>query len=176
MPRGFPDSFVLTAALRLKRRLQRGGRGGPLGAPGRPPVAYKLVNLTLYKPIVNFELRNPYGTVGRYVHKIGNRVAQRARLQVGVKTGRLKASIKFQHIQRAGEAAVKIGAYTHYAKMHHEGTRPHVITPTKPGTQLIFMKGARIIRTPLVNHPGTRPNRYLTDQLRPPARKRVLRP
>lgn len=172
MPRGLPDSFLLTGALRLKRRLQRGGRGGP---PGRPPVAYKLVNLVLYKPIITFELRTPYGMVGRYMHRVANRITQRARNQVGVKTGRLKASIKFQHIQRAGETAVKIGAYTHYAKMHHEGTRPHVITPNRPGGQLVFVKGSRIIRTPLVNHPGTKPNRYLTDQLRPPIRRRVLR-
>ena len=166
MPRGLPDSFLLTGALRLKRRLQRRGRGG---APGLRPVvySYRLQNLVLYKPIVNFELRNMYGTVGRYIRKVGQRVATRARRQVGVKTGRLKASIRMQVIRRRGEVAVKIGGYTDYARMHHEGTRPHIIEPKKAGTQLVFMKGSRIIRTPVVNHPGTRPNRYLTNQLRP---------
>jgi hypothetical protein len=175
MPRGLPDSFLLTGALRLKRRLSRGGAGGPPGPPGKPPIGYKLVNLKLFKPVIDFELRTPFGTVGRYIHKVANRITQRARLQVGVKTGRLRASIRFRHIRRAGETAVKIGGYTHYARMHHEGTRPHIITPNKTGGNLVFMKGSRIIRTPLVNHPGTKPNRYLTDQLRPRIARRVLR-
>ena len=173
MPRGLPDSFLLTAALRLKRRATR-------GRPSRPALApvvyrYELRNLVLYKPILDFELRNNFGTVGRYIHKVGNRVAQRARQQVGVKTGRLKQSIKLSHVRRRGEAAVKVGGYTNYARIHHEGTRPHIITPNKPGGQLVFMKGSRIIRTPIVNHPGTRPNRYLTDQLRPSIARKILR-
>lgn len=166
MPKGLPDSFILTGALRYGRRLRRLGRAR---RPSLNPVvySYRLQNLVLYKPIVNFELRNMYGTVGRYIRKVGQRVARRARAQVGVRTGLLKASIQMKVIRRRGEVAVKIGGYTDYALLHHQGSRPHVITPTKPGTQLVFMRGTRLIRTPMVMHPGTKPNRYLTDQLRP---------
>lgn len=174
MPRGLPDSFLMTGALRLSRRIGKRGRGGRRGG-GREPLTYRLTKLSLYKPILNFELRNNYGMVGKYMHKVGNRVAQRARRQVGVKTGRLRASIRFQHIRYKGETAVKVGGYTSYALMHHQGTRPHIITPNKPGTQLVFMKGSKIIRTPMVKHPGTRANKYLTDQLRPPIVRRILR-
>jgi len=167
MPKGFPDSFILTGALRVGRRIRRAGAGR--GGPKLRPVlySYRLQNLVLYKPIINFELRTMYGTVGRYIRKVGQRVSRRARAQVGVQTGRLKASIRMKVIRRKGEIAVKIGGYTDYALMHHQGTRPHVITPKKAGTQLVFMKGTRLIRTPMVMHPGTKPNRYLTDQLRP---------
>lgn len=175
MPRGLPDSFAATFLLRLGRRVSRSGGGA--GRPRLGPVVYtyRLRNLVLYKPIINFELRSNFGTVGQYMHKVANRVAQRARRQVGVDTGRLRASIKFKHIRRAGEAAVKIGAYTPYARMHHEGTKPHIITPNKPGGQLVFARGSRIIRTNIVRHPGTKPNRYLTDQIRPPIVRRILR-
>jgi hypothetical protein len=162
MPRGLPDSFIATGLLRLSRRVGRRGGGG-----GGRPTYYRLTNLVLYKPILNFELRNMYGTVGRYIRKVGHRVARGARAQVGVKTGALKASIRMRSIRHAGETAVKIGGYTNYALLHHEGTKPHVITPNKPGGQLVFMKGTRLIRTPMVMHPGTKPNKYLTRQLRP---------
>jgi hypothetical protein len=162
MPKGFPDSFLLTSALRTKRALQRGPRVG-----SRPTVIYyKLVNLILFKPIIQFELRGKYGMVDRHLHKIGNRIQQRAKRQVKVKTGKLRASIRMRHETQRGERAVRVGAYTRYALMHHRGTRPHIITPNKPGGNLVFMRGSRIVYTKIVNHPGTRPNRYLTDQLR----------
>lgn len=172
MPKGFPDSFALTAALRAGRRI-RGRRGGGRrrGGAGLTGISYKLVNLVLYKPILEFELRSSHGMVGRTLHKIGNRVLQGARRQAGVKSGRLRASMKLRHVRVRREAAVKIGAYTEYALMHHQGTRPHIITPNKPGGNLVFMKGSRVIHTKMVMHPGTRANRYLTDQLR----KQILR-
>ena len=174
MPKGFPDSFALTAALRASRRIASRGRGGG-GRPGKAGLHYTLTNLILYKPVLQVELRSRSGMVGRFMSRVGNRVAQRARRQVGVKTGRLRASIRFSHVKLAGEAAVKIGAYTPYARMHHDGTRAHIITPNKPGGSLVFMKGSRIVRTPIVRHPGTKPNRYLTDQLRRPIARKILR-
>lgn len=169
MPRGLPDSFLLTGLLRANRRararnLARIPRRGRASASSR--IFYKVVNVTLLKPVINFELKERYGMVARHLHKIGNRVQQRAKRQVGVKSGALKASISMRHLKYRGEAAVKIGGYTSYALMHHQGTRPHTITPNPPKQALVFTKGARIIHAKVVNHPGTSPNRYLTDQLR----------
>lgn len=174
MARGLPDSFLLTGLRRAnraarRRNLARIPRRG--GGRGKQVLYYKLVNVVLYKPILQFELRHHYGMVGRHLHKIGNRIQQRAKRQVGVKTGALRSSIRMRHVKIRGEAAVKIGAYTNYALLHHRGTRPHVITPNPPRQALVFRSGARIVHAKVVNHPGTRPNRYLTDQLR----KEVLR-
>ena len=162
MTRGLPDSFLLTSALKFRNDLRRGFR--PRTRP--TVITYKLVNLVLYKPIIQFELRGRNGMVDKHLHRIGNRIQQRAKLQVKVRTGKLRASIRMRHETQRGERAVRVGAYTSYALIHHQGTRPHIITPNKPGGNLVFMRGSRVIHTKLVNHPGTRPNRYLTDQLR----------
>ena len=172
MPRGLPDSFTLTAIRRLSRRLRRAGKS-PVG--GRRPIYYRLVNLTLYKPILNFELRHMYGMVGQHMRKLGHKVAWRARAQVGVQTGALKSSIKMKVHQRVGGVRITVGGYTPYALMHHQGTRPHWIIARK-APNLVFMRKGRLIRTPIVIHPGTRPNRYLTDQLRPGVFRQVKGP
>lgn len=140
-------------------RIRRGGAGGSM--------SITFGKLVLYKPIVNFEFNDNFGMVGRHLHKTGNRITQLAKLQVGKKTGRLARSIKFEHIARTPVGpGIKVGAYTPYALLHHQGTRPHLIMPNKPGGNLVFMKGSRVIHTKIVRHPGTRPNRYLTDSVR----------
>lgn len=168
MPRGLPDSFLLTGLLRANRRARARNRARipRRGGAGKQVLYYKVVNVSLLKPIIQFELKHNYGMVGRHLHKIGNRIQQRAKRQVGVKTGALRASIRMKHVKVRGEAAVKIGGYTDYALIHHRGTRPHTITPNPPRKALVFRSGARIVHAKVVNHPGTRPNRYLTDQLR----------
>jgi len=59
---------------------------------------------------------------------------------------------------------LKIGSGSKIAYLHHEGTRPHLIKP-KNAPALVFMSKGRVIRTQLVRHPGTKPNKYLSDQL-----------
>lgn len=65
-----------------------------------------------------------------------------------------------------GMPRVVVGSGHPIALIHHEGTRPHLIRPRYkkvlrfPGhsrTGWVFAK--------LVRHPGTKPNRYLTDNL-----------
>lgn len=149
-------------AAKLARGLRGNRRSAGLNLMPRG-FNFKFRRLVIYKPILNFELNHSHGTVGRMLHRTGNRITQLAKLQVGKKTGRLKNSIRFQHIRRSVLGPrVKVGAYTKYALAHHQGTRPHIITPRKPGGTLIFRKGPRIIATKVVRHPGTRPNRYLT--------------
>jgi len=146
----------------------RSGRGGGRIRPSAPgSMSVSSVKLVLYKPIINFELNSNFGMVGRHLHRTGNRISQLAKLQVGKKTGRLARSIKFEHIARNPLGpGIKVGGYTPYALLHHQGTRPHLIVPNKPGGNLVFMKGSRIVHTKIVRHPGTRPNRYLTDSVR----------
>jgi hypothetical protein len=87
-----------------------------------------------------------------------------ARRQVGKKTGVLAGSIKMDHKSTIRGQELKIGSTNKIAYLHHEGTKPHLITP-KDAPQLVFFSKGRVIRTQLVRHPGTKPNRYLTDQM-----------
>lgn len=40
-----------------------------------------------------------------------------------------------------------------------------MIAPRNPGGKLIFAKGSKVIMTSMVRHPGTKPNKYLSNQI-----------
>jgi len=113
-------------------------------------------------------LYSPNGVVGRDLRVRAKKVLLAARKQVGVDTGDLKKSLNIRNHRRTGYGqSISVGSNVRYARMHHDGTRPHAIRPTgKRGEYLIFKSGERKIYTTLVMHPGTKPNRYLTDNLR----------
>ena len=124
-----------------------------------------ITKLVIYKPILNYELNNPMGMVGQKMHNLGAKIVMDAKKQVGVKTGYLRSSIFMQHTSSSYRGqTLKIGSGLSYAYMHHQGTRPHVILP-KDGGVLVFRKGAAIIRTEKVMHPGTKANRYLSTPM-----------
>lgn len=160
-----PDSPLIYwggKALRVRSRPRSRG-----SFSARASVSLTLSHVTIYKPILNFEMTNSMGMVGRHLYDIGGRIIVDARRQVGYKTGALSRSIGLSHQSFPGRGqSITIGSSLSYAHMHHEGTRPHLITPNDPKGVLVFSKGARIIRSKVVNHPGTAPNRYLSDQLR----------
>jgi len=162
-----PDSPWITGASKLYKHAAKGFKSKGLNLrPRNLNVSMKFGRLIIYKPILNFELNHSFGMVGRHLHKTANRISQLAKLQVGKKTGRLAKSIKFEHIgKNAIGPGVKVGAYTSYALMHHQGTKPHIITPNKPGGNLVFMRGSRVVHTRIVRHPGTKANRYLTTPM-----------
>ena len=163
-----PDSPLFYFGGKLRKGLGRSFRNKGLNLrPRNIQVSIKLEKLVIYRPILEFELNHRHGTVGRHLHKTANKITQLAKLQVGKKTGRLMNSIQFEHMAKnALGPGIKVGAYTDYALLHHRGTKPHIITPNKPGGTLVFRSGSRIVRTPIVRHPGTRPNHYLTDPMR----------
>lgn len=135
---------------------------------GRAPVVLNIrfKGLILYKPELNRELHLNGGVVWKYMDKLGDRIVRGAKHQVGVKTGALRQSIRMRHYSSPVGQHLWIGSMKDYAYLHHEGTRPHLITPKEPGGVLQFSRGTRLIRTELVRHPGTKPNKYLSDQLR----------
>ncbi|MDN5931176.1 MAG: hypothetical protein L0I24_08950 [Pseudonocardia sp.] len=97
------------------------------------------------------------------------RVLTAARQQVGVASGTLLASLRREFGEDGNGAYVDIVAgvdgLTPYALLHHEGTPPHVIRPRRRRA-LRFIAGGQVVFSQKVNHPGTAPNRYLTDSLR----------
>jgi hypothetical protein len=157
------DSALLYYAGKGLRSARPKVRRSSRGSVG---VSITVQNLIIYKPILNFELNNRYGMVGRDLHKKANLILQGAKLQVGVRSGHLRKSLHIEHMDGSRGQSVKIGSNVSYALTHHEGTKPHLITPKAPNTVLRFGSGTKIINTTLVRHPGTRANRYLSDQLR----------
>lgn len=67
---------------------------------------------------------------------------------------------------RGGKIVGVIGARHPIAKMHHDGTRPHVIRArNKPLLVFADRRSGMVYRVKQVYHPGTRPNKYLTKAL-----------
>lgn len=112
----------------------------------------------------NREFRTPGGMVGQYLDNRGKALVRLAKGQVGVDTGALKRSIDHNVSVNRGGLIVKVTAHNKKALMHHQGTRPHVISARR-AQALRFKWHGRIVYARSVNHPGTRPNRYLTDNL-----------
>ena len=123
-------------------------------------VVTKLNNPNLY-----FVLKSRGGNVGRYLAKKATFVTLKAKAQVGVDTGALQKSIGWSYGIKPNGPFVKIGSHLSHAYLHHEGSRPHIITP-KVKKALKFSSKGKIVITQMVRHPGTKPNRYLTDNLR----------
>lgn len=127
-------------------------------------------------------LRSPSGPVVRRLMQDGQLVKAAARRQVGVYRppdayaaahrkrlpGTLRDSIVTRLIIHSGPlgVAVAVGSEDPIALLHHEGTRPHVIRArVKPQLVFYWARVGRVVAFRQVNHPGTQPNRYLTDSL-----------
>jgi len=123
------------------------------------------VTVNIFKTELDFVLNNPSGDVGRYLARKGRIITVAAKAQVGVRTGALRASIHMRHLRDSRGQFVRIGSALNYAYLHHEGSKPHVITPNRAQV-LRFVNRGRVVYAHAVMHPGTKPNRYLTDNLR----------
>jgi len=109
--------------------------------------------------------RSPNGEVGRYLTIVGAKLKYLAKYQAGYKTGALRSSINYRITADSRGLVALIGSDNRVALMHHQGTRPHIIAARRAKT-LRFYSHGRIVYAKVVHHPGTRPNRYLTDNLR----------
>ena len=124
-------------------------------------------------------LRGPDGPVYRKMIQDGDRVKERAKELVGVsppdpvprkkprKPGNLRDHIVKRVVMKGANLTVVVGADVPYALWHHEGTVAHEIV-AKPGKPLVFYwpKVGEIVRFMRVNHPGTKPNRFLVEALK----------
>lgn len=112
-------------------------------------------------------MTDPNGPVGRDNFRRATNVQTAARRQVGVRSGLLRRSIvkRGPTVNTKGGLTTTVGSDSDYALLHHEGTRPHEIVPASAKV-LHFKVGGVDIFTRHVNHPGTKPNHYLTDNLK----------
>lgn len=116
-------------------------------------------------PAIDKFLNSQAGPVGRWLAKQGFKVLARAKRQVGVRTGALRASLHMRHYRDSRGQYVRIGSSLSYARLHHQGSKPHLITPKEKQVLRFYSRG-RIVYARAVLHPGNKPNRYLTDNLR----------
>ena len=122
------------------------------------------VKIVFRKVSLDFMLNDPYGPVGRHMFVRGRAIVAAAKAQVGVKTGRLRNSIHMRQERSIGGQTMTIGSPLSYAYAHHEGTKPHIITPSS-SEFLRFTSRSRIVYARSVRHPGTKPNKFLADNL-----------
>lgn len=78
--------------------------------------------------------------------------------KVPIRTGRLLRSIQ----KRIRGLEATIGPTVPYAVYVEYGTRPHEIRPVFASV-LRFEIGGRIVFTPIVHHPGTRPQPFIRE-------------
>ncbi len=124
-----------------------------------------MATVVIRRAELDFMLNNPSGDVGRYLAKKGRIIQAAARAQVGVRTGALRASIHMRHLRDSRGQFIKVGSSLNYALLHHEGSKPHIIVPDR-ATILKFATRGRVVYAHAVRHPGTKANRYLTDNLK----------
>ena len=108
------------------------------------------------------------GIVGNFMtNRVALPIYYGAKNQVGIDTGSLLRSIHF-NIQYGAilgdDIKVSVGSDDKIALIHHNGTRPHHIVPIN-GKALRFNYRGRIVYRTHVYHPGTKPNRYLSDPM-----------
>lgn len=103
--------------------------------------------------------------IGKDLYKRGLKLQALARKSAPKDTGALAKSISVKYHIVGLNPHVIVGAYTSYAYMVHEGTRPHPIN-AKPERLLRFVVNGRVVYAKKVQHPGTRPTRYLSRHLR----------
>lgn len=83
--------------------------------------------------------------------------------QVGKRTNELaRSTVKTTGVD-ARSVYARVGG-GRVSLLHHEGTRPHIIRPVRR-KRLRFIVNGRVVFATRVRHPGTRPNKYLTDNL-----------
>lgn len=129
-------------------------------------------------------LRGSTGPVYRKLLEDGQRVLVQARIEApqsqagpavpnSVRRGKarqpgdLKRSIVMRAATYNGEPAVYVGTQDPVGVFVHEGTVPHLILPRR-GKFLVFYlpRAGRVVYAKRVQHPGTKPNRFLIRALK----------
>lgn len=133
------------------------------------------VHLVIDESRFRYTFNSHEGPVGRDLARRCRKLQTLAITQAGFDTGVLASSIDVVNIRDSdGDIGALVGANPAmgseigYALWHHEGTQPHHIYP-RNAKALRFpdrRRGGTIVYRSSVFHPGTKPNKYLTQFLR----------
>ncbi len=131
-------------------------------------LSVKYTTVKIYDTALRAELNTSSGVLWKWVErKLKPLMLTESRQLVGVKSGRLRDNIRWYHLGNITGQYFGLRADLPYALLHHRGTKPHVINANNPGGNLVFVNRNRVlVHTPSVNHPGTKPNPYLSRTLR----------
>ena len=121
--------------------------------------------LVFREPALRRYLESENGQVGDYLKKKGNQLTVLAKSYAGVRTGALRASIHMRHSRDPRGQYIMVGSPLKYAKMHHEGTKPHMIYPNSAKVLRFVTKG-QVVYANAVRHPGTKGTKFLTRAMR----------
>lgn len=77
------------------------------------------------------------------------------------RTGKTQRATKARVLRARNGRLIRLSNARKVATFLEYGTKPHVIMPKKPGGRLVFRKGGQLIFARKVNHPGTRPYKFL---------------
>lgn len=126
-------------------------------------------------------LRGPNGPVIRYLIDVGEKVKQEAIQECPVfdppdaytqanrerRPGTLRDSIVKRVVSSAEHGVtILVGSDDPVSLWVHEGTVPHVIAARRAPMLVFYWKRlGRVVRFLAVNHPGTKPNRFLIRAL-----------
>ena len=132
------------------------------------------MSLVLDNAAINLLLKGPNGPVAKSLIKKTVRFQQAARRQVNSKTGCLEASILWRWLPDGNIIVISDTSpcsptRKSYSLFVHEGTAAHDIFPKKASI-LSFVwpngpEGNKRYGFAKVHHPGTAPNRFLTDNI-----------
>lgn len=117
------------------------------------------------QPAWNNFLTARTGVVGKDLYKRGLRLQMLAKQSAPKRSGLLAASIRVNYKRGAANPSVIVGSSLPYAYWVHEGTRPHLIR-VKRNRQMRFVVRGRVIYAEVVNHPGSRADKFLSRHLR----------
>lgn len=103
------------------------------------------------------------GPLGRSLARLASMTVRFAKLDAPKKTGHLMGSIKYKKLSGPGGITFEAGSNARHALWMEKGTRPHLITPKKPGGMLVFFwpKMGKTVHLKSVNHPGTKAYRFM---------------
>ena len=108
------------------------------------------------------------GPTGRLLDNYSLLVLNRARILVGVRSGRLISSLDRDFgagvLGPYAEVTAGVPGITTYLGYHHDGTPAHTIRARRRKT-LRFVSGGRVVYARQVRHPGTKGTHFLTHAL-----------
>lgn len=110
------------------------------------------------------------GSLNRSLRRIGGHFVPALKSRTPVRTGKLRASTRFQVKGSAEDMRLEVrqGARSKQGVIYRPfvvgGTRPHEIRPVNKKA-LRFNIGGRVVFAKKVNHPGTKPNPYTQETI-----------
>lgn len=107
---------------------------------------------------------SPKSPIYKDIDARGHRLHGFAVRQVGRKTNALATSMTTRTTVDLLGIVNTTGSDNEIALLHHNGSRAHEIRPRRAKV-LRFVQNGRVRYAHRVWHPGTKPNRYLTDNL-----------